>query len=109
MGLLMYGPGTASVEIDDRTLAHLKVVILSKLRRDESFTLSWEADDEHGGGRELVWLDPAIALRFRFTDARPLLLNRLWLDQLMQSANTGDLHLLPEPTPGHDVPHPLGE
>ena len=41
MGTLHYGGSEASVHIEERALAHLKVVVATKLRRNESFTLSW--------------------------------------------------------------------
>ena len=33
MGKLIYNSSTREIEIDDRTLAHLRVAILNKLRR----------------------------------------------------------------------------
>jgi hypothetical protein len=39
MGFLTYG-GVQEYEFDDRTLAHLKVAITIKLRRQESFLMS---------------------------------------------------------------------
>ena len=40
MGKIFYGGAATPIEIEDRALAHLKVVIATKLRRGESFTLS---------------------------------------------------------------------
>lgn len=40
MGMLHYGGGSEPIHIEDRALAHLKVVIATKRRRNESFTLS---------------------------------------------------------------------
>lgn len=39
MGYIQYGGGVEPIYIEDRALAHLKVVIATKLRRNESFTL----------------------------------------------------------------------
>ena len=39
MGRLIYGTGDTDVEFEDRLLAHLKVVISTKLRRNEAFML----------------------------------------------------------------------
>jgi hypothetical protein len=50
MGVLIYGSG-AEYEIEDRVLAHLKVVIAAKLRRQENFFLSWSNDADAGSGR----------------------------------------------------------
>jgi hypothetical protein len=41
MGKLIYNVNT-STEIDDRALAHLQIVIIGKLRRQESFAFSWK-------------------------------------------------------------------
>lgn len=37
MATLYYGPGDDPIHIDDRALAHLKIVVAAKLRRDESY------------------------------------------------------------------------
>ncbi|UOQ87725.1 hypothetical protein MUN74_10445 [Agromyces endophyticus] len=96
MGTIYYGSGM-STRIEDRTLAHLKVAIVSKLRRNESFTLSWAHPDDHPEGRSTLWLHPAIPLRFVFDEPEAPQLNREWLEQLMRSANsTGGIQLVPE-------------
>ena len=66
MGYLFYGNAPEPIEIPDRLLAHLKVVVATKLRRSESFTLSWRHPDDIPGGRSTIWLQPAIPLRFVF-------------------------------------------
>ena len=97
MGRLIYGPTGTRVEIDDRTLAHLKVVILTKLRRSEGFAFSWDKGVGNGSGRDTMWLNPAIGLEFEFDGSRESALNKLWLEELMASANSGGgLHILPE-------------
>jgi hypothetical protein len=98
MGRLIYGsPGTA-IEIDDRALAHIKVAILAKLRRDEKFALSWQHGSEGGGGRSTIWLHPSIPLQFVFNGSRQPSLNRAWIDELLVTANSaGGLQLIPEP------------
>lgn len=97
MGRLLYGPQQRDIEIDDRTLAHLKIVILSKLRRGESFAFSWENDAGHGSGRHTIWLNPTIPLEFQFLGNRQPSLNRAWLSALTTAVERGDLHLVPEP------------
>jgi hypothetical protein len=86
MGHLIYGPG-AEYEIEDRTLAHVKIAILAKLRVQESFLMSWTIDPAQGSGRVSVWMDPAIPLQFRFSGSRPPELNRVWLAALGHSAH----------------------
>ena len=70
MGHLFYGTSTESIQIPDRLLAHIKVVVTTKLRRSESFTLSWTHVDGTPG-RSTLWLQPAIPLRFVFDSAEP--------------------------------------
>jgi hypothetical protein len=97
MGSLIYGPTGTRVEIDDRVLAHLKVVMLTKLRRGEGFAFSWDRGTENGSGRDTMWLNPSIGLEFQFEGSRQPSLNKLWLEELMASANSGGgLHILPE-------------
>ena len=87
-----------SAEFDDRALAHLRIVIIAKLRRAESFTFSWKSDSVAGAGRNSIWLHPAIPLQFAFFGGREPVLNRVWIDALMATANSpGGLELVPEP------------
>lgn len=97
MGLLIYGPAASEIEMDDRLLAHLRIVMVSKLRNAESFSLSWSIDAGQGSGRETLWVHPSIPLRFRFYGGRSPAINRAWLDLMVLSANRGDLHIMPEP------------
>ena len=99
MGRLVYGAPTWSVEFDDRALAHMRIVILAKLRRNESFALSWNVQSSHGSGRSSVWIHPAIPLQFDFYGSRDPVLNRTWIEALMLTANSASgLELVPEPT-----------
>jgi hypothetical protein len=68
MGALYYDDHEEPILIDDATLAHLKVVIATKLRRNESFTVSWQHGDADPRGRSTIWLHPAIPLRFVFDE-----------------------------------------
>ena len=95
MGTLYYGSQGTPVEINDRALAHLKAVIVAKLRRGESFTLSLQHED--GSGRSTIWLSAAIPLRFTFEAAERPELNPQWLEELAESANLlGGITLVPE-------------
>ena len=85
------------IHIEDRALAHLKVVIATKLRRDESFTVSWRHPDDQPRGRSTIWLHPSIPLRFVFDDPEPAELSREWIEELANSANsTGGIMLIAE-------------
>ncbi|MCX6502004.1 MAG: hypothetical protein NT132_06300 [Microbacterium sp.] len=105
MGTIYYGGTSSPINIDDRALAHLKVVIATKLRRGESFTLSWRHTDDQPRGRSTVWLHPSIPLRFVFDDPEPTVLDRQWIEELASSANSsGGIMLVPEQL---DTPHPI--
>jgi hypothetical protein len=98
MGKLIYNSSSRELEIDDRTLAHLRVAILNKLRRSESFAFTWEHGVEQGSGRTTIWLHESIPLQFVFSGNRPPKLNRVWIEQLLLAANsTGGLQFVPEP------------
>ena len=86
MGTIFYG--TTPIRIEDRALAHLKVVISTKLRRGESFTLSWRHAAGDVPGRETIWIHPSIPLRFVFDDVEPAQLSRTWIEDLANSANS---------------------
>ncbi|MDR5699194.1 DUF7882 family protein [Agromyces aerolatus] len=88
MGTLYYGTGSHPVEIDDRLLAYLKVVIAVKLRRNEAFTLTWKHGPEAAPGRSMIWLQPSIPLRFVFDGEAADPLSRAYLDALVQQANS---------------------
>ncbi len=97
MGTLYYGAQGVPIHIEDRALAHLKVVIATKLRRNESFTLSWRHRDEEDGGRSTIWLHPSIPLLFVFEEPEPPELSRAWIEELANSANTsGGIQLVDE-------------
>jgi len=85
------------IHIEDRALAHLKVVIATKLRRDESFTVSWRHPEDQPRGRSTIWLHPSIPLRFVFDDPEPAELSREWIEELANSASsTGGIVLVAE-------------
>jgi hypothetical protein len=97
VGTLYYGDSGTPIGIEDRALAHLKVAITTKLRRGESFTLSWKHPDEQPRGRSTLWLHPSIPLRFVFDEPVVPELSRSWIEDLMRSANsTGGIQLVPE-------------
>lgn len=87
MGFLVYA-GTQEYEFEDRALAHLKLAITLKLRRQESFLMSWTNPVEKGGGRLSIWLAPTIPLTFRFSGGRPPTVNEAWVNALVATAHT---------------------
>ncbi|GAA1507622.1 hypothetical protein BJ978_000746 [Agromyces terreus] len=98
MGKLIYNSSPRELDIDDRVLAHLRVAILNKLRRGESFSMTWEHGLVNGSGRTTIWLHPSIPLQFVFSGNRSPKLNRIWIEQLLLTANsTSGLQYVPEP------------
>ncbi|MBN9605821.1 MAG: hypothetical protein J0G30_04350 [Actinomycetales bacterium] len=94
MGRFRYGPRGDGFALDDRTLAHLEIVTLAKLRRHEPFALSLPGE---GAARTTVWINDSSELVFEF-DGEPGAPNRAWLDELIDSANSpAGLRLSPEP------------
>lgn len=97
MGTLTYD-STMRVDFDDRLLAHLRLVIGMKLRRGESFFLSWKDDNNMGEGSSTIWLNPSIPIAFRFSGSRDVSINARWLDDLVTTANSATgLRPIPEP------------
>jgi hypothetical protein len=99
VGSIIYGSPGASLEMDDRLLAHLQLVIITKLRRNEQFLLSWDHDEAYDRGHTAVWLNPSIPLHFKYVGGKRPVLNRAWTEALMDSANSsGGLRVVPEPS-----------
>ena len=98
MGRFTYD-SSSRVEIEDRALAHLHLVMTSKLRRGESFSFSWRDDVSVGDGRTTVWVHPAANLIFKFYGTRRPTLNTAWLEALTVTANSATgLYMVPEPS-----------
>lgn len=98
MGAFIYDR-SEPIEIEDRTLAHLQVVIIDKLRRDEHFSLVLRDD------RIAVtfWLGPRTPLQFIYHGNRQPAINHEWIELLAGEAGvTGMLTLLPEPVAGRE-------
>ena len=100
MGRFIY-EGGPKVEIEDRALTHLQLVMMAKLRRGEPFSFTWKDDTSIGGGRTTVWLHAGSSLVFKFYGSRPPSINRAWVDALAFTANApSGLYLTPEPQEG---------
>lgn len=108
MGTLFYAD--QAIEMDDRTLAHLKVAVVTKLRRGESFTLSWTHAESEPRGRTTIWMHEAIALRFEFEEEHPPELHREWIEEILRSANTtGGIQLTAEHIETGPLPELAGD
>ena len=100
MGTMQYGSGS-EIQIEARALAHLKVAIATKLRRNESFTLSWKHPEGDVPGRSTIWLHPSIPLRFTFAEPEPPELNVKWIQALMvEASSSGGISIVDEVVDG---------
>lgn len=96
MGYLVYD-GTSRIQLDDRVLAHLDMVIISKFRRREGFALRWRDSAATGDGHSMIWLDPSLPLRIHYDGSRPASLSKDWLERLASAASTNSgLELIDE-------------
>lgn len=106
MGYLIYGVAPA-IRINDWALRHLQAVIITKLRRSETFAFTWEHEPDvdgatspvQGGMYGAVWISAGSSLHFSYDaqDDRPL--NSEWLVELSTAASSNrGLRLLPEPS-----------
>ncbi len=89
MGHLLYGSPPTQLEIDDRTLAHLQIVIVGKLRRNESFTLTIPGDDTTGIGRRTLWMNCTIPVQFSYFGSKMPAVNKEWIIVLDRAASSG--------------------
>ena len=97
MGKFIYD-GLVKVDFDDRLLAHLQLVIGAKIRRGESFHLSWKDDPSIGDGRTTVWVHPRTSLVYKFYGSKRPAINPAWVEALMYTANSpAGLYAVPEP------------
>lgn len=97
MGRFIYD-GAVKIEFEDRLLAHLQLVIGTKLRRGETFFFTWREDASVGGGRTSVWMRPQASLVYKYYGSRRPSINVAWIEVLAHAANspTG-LYVVPEP------------
>lgn len=97
MGTLHYGASRTSLRMDDRALAHLQVVITTKLRRNEGFLIQWERPREAGAGRGAFWIHPNCDLTYDFDGGREPALDHEELERMMMAASaTGGVHITAE-------------
>ncbi len=95
VGTFQYG--NDHYEFDDRLLAHVKLAIVAKLLRHESFLMSWTIPVKNGSGRMSVWISRESHLSFLFAGSRPPEINRRWVEALMlNAARTGGMQLMAE-------------
>ena len=83
MGNLHYG-GLETLAFDDRTLTHLRTVILGKLNLQESLVFTWVSE----GKQHSIWLHPSVPIHFEFDAEETPELNPAWIEQLFALANS---------------------
>ena len=94
MGKLFYGADRTAIDVDDVLLRHLELVFTAKLRRNESFLLSWEDNPSVGDGRSAVWIHPAIELHYKYRHGKTVEIDRELLEELTRaSASNGGLNI----------------
>ena len=95
MGRFIYeSVGSDSYVIDDRVLAHLRVVFMNKLRRSEPFFFHHAEPT----GTRSMWIHPAVPIVFHFYGSRNPALNRAWIEDLVREASgPSGLSVTPEP------------
>jgi hypothetical protein len=86
------------IGFDDRSLAHLQIIVGVKLRRHEQFFVSWVDSGDVGSGRSSLWVSPSVPMMFAFSSSRPVRINQDWLKALAATADrpTG-IDFVPEP------------
>ena len=108
MGTLQYDG--ILIEFDDRLLAHLQIVIVKKIQRNESFLVSWRDSSEVGDGHSSIWIHPAQNLYFKFTGSREPSINPEWLERMTASANSSrGLVIMHEDVPEGQTTAPVAQ
>lgn len=96
MGTLIYGK-SLRFEFEDRTLEHVRFVIAAKLRRKESFFLSWTPQETPHRGTIELWISPEMPIAFQFSATAQGPLSREWIAALMRlSYGDRGLVIIPE-------------
>ena len=83
-----------NIEFSSGAATVLKIVIATKLRRQESFMMTWLPITDGPDQRATVWIHPAIPLQFGFDAAAPAAIDPHLIAEMMKSLNaTGELVL----------------
>ncbi|MGB3375349.1 MAG: hypothetical protein WBA87_09435 [Microbacterium sp.] len=94
MGTLEYNSARPAIDVDDGTLAYLKIIIGTKLRRQESFMMTWLPDAKTAEGRLTIWMHPSIPLVIAFDGPQMPTIDPARLQRMMELLNArGELVL----------------
>jgi hypothetical protein len=87
--------GWMRIELDDDLLAHVALVVFSKLRRKEPLLVSWT---DPAGSPAQAWLHPNSTIVVRHTAGADTTIDRRRAERMMVAANSNwGLRLTPEP------------
>ncbi|MFJ6653836.1 ATP-dependent DNA ligase [Microbacterium sp. NPDC091313] len=87
MGRLFYR-SDAIFDIDDRVLAHVRIVVMNKLRRNEGFML--QAPHSDGVRHVSMWVHASNALSMQFYGGRPPAIDKDLVERMMAEASGPD-------------------
>ncbi|RGE23727.1 hypothetical protein [Leucobacter sp. wl10] len=100
MGTLIYGK-TRGFEFEDRTLEHVRFVVSAKLRRKESFFLTWAPSGPGATGSVSLWISPDIPISFRLPETGRAPLSKEWIEAMLKMSHTNrGLVVIPERAAG---------
>ena len=94
MGTLRYDTSLPAIELPDRVLQHLHIVVARKLREQQRIAVSIiteKAEPIH------VWLDVRIPIVITYATGVATAINQKWLAELEASFSNAVLMLTPEP------------
>lgn len=93
MGTLEYNSSRPPISVPDDILAHVKILIATKLRRQESFMMTWPSDGKRPG-RLSAWMHPSIPLVIEFDDDPAPAIDPRRIERMMARLNArGELIL----------------
>lgn len=93
MGKLEYNSSRPAIDIDDDVLVHVKIVIATKLRRQESFMMTWPGGSQRVGAMS-AWIHPSIPMVMEFDQGPAPKVDPRRIEQMMARLNArGELVL----------------
>lgn len=105
MGQLIYGAWRRRIDVDDRTLAHLRIALRTRMKRGASFQLTWAPGGTANHREFSILIHPGTPLEFRFDDHQEEAVNRFWLRALLRPTLSQDMIVTAEPAPITGVRH----
>ena len=87
MGRLTYDSTLDPIIVDDVTLAHMRIIVGTKLPRQESFVMSWTPESDSRDGRLTAWIHPSNPLGLAFDSAEPIRVDAGRVAAMMNSLN----------------------